>query len=133
MERRSVLRIAAASLATLLAGCIGSFPGVTGPRNPPGPPADQPRRTPERPDLAVGTFDFEATDGGDLRVFGTVENRGDAQRTATVRVTVRADGESFEREADVSVGPDSTAEWAVTFDLAYDTFTSGGDLNVDLA
>ncbi|WP_144902871.1 transcriptional initiation protein Tat [Halobellus captivus] len=133
MERRSALRAAAASVSGLLGGCLGSFPSATGPRNPPDPPADQPRRTPDRPDITVASFDFEADDDGALRVFGTVENRGDAQRTATVTVTVRSAGETFERESTVTVDPDQTAEWTVTFDVAYDDFLSDGDLNVDAA
>lgn len=133
MERRTALRVAAASLATLLGGCLGSLPGATGPRNPPDPPADQPRRTPDRPDLVVGAFDFEEGDDGALRVFGTVENRGDVRRTATVRAAARVDDDSHVRETSVDVDAGSTAEWAVTFDVAYDAFAAGGDLSVDLA
>ncbi|WP_336025385.1 hypothetical protein [Halobellus salinisoli] len=130
MERRRALRAAGVSLTALLGGCLGSWPRATGPRNPPDAPADQPRRTPEQPDLVVGTFDFEADDEGALRVFGTVENRGDAERTGTVVVTVQTDGGSATREVDVAVDPDETVEWSVTFDVAYDEFAAGGDLNV---
>ena len=132
MERRTVLGAAGVSLAALLGGCLGAFPRATGPRNPPDAPADQPRQTPDRPDLVVGTFDFEADDEGSLRVFGTVENRGDVQRTATVTVTARVDGEAFVRETSLAVDPGATAEWSVTFDVSYEEFASGGDLGVDV-
>ncbi|MGQ4555182.1 transcriptional initiation protein Tat [Halobellus sp. GM3] len=132
MKRRTALRVVAGATVSSLAGCLGSLPRATGPRNPPAAPADQPRRTPDRPDLAVGTFDFEAAEDGSLRVFGTVENRGDVRRTAAVRVTARVGGEAFSRETDVAVGPGATVEWSVTLDAASDAFTSGGDLNVDL-
>ena len=132
MERRTVLGGAGVSIAALLGGCLSAFPSATGPRNPPDAPADQPRRTPERPDLVVGTFDFEADDEGALRVFGTVENRGDTQRTATVTVTSRVDGEQFVRETSLAVDPGESAEWSVSFDVDYEGFASGGDLSVDV-
>jgi hypothetical protein len=116
----------------MLGGCVGRLPRATGPRNPPDAPADQPRETPDRPDLVVGTFDFEATDDGTLRVFGTVENGGDVQRTGTVRVTVGVGGDEFGREAPVTVESGETREWAVTFDLAYDRFTAGGEISVEV-
>ena len=133
MDRRRALRAAGVSLTALFGGCLGSWPRATGPRNPPSAPADQPRRTPERPDLVIGTFDFEADEEGTLRVFGTVENRDDAQQTGTVTVSVRVDGESDTREVDVAVDPGETVEWSVTFDVAYDEFAAGGDLSVDVA
>jgi len=82
--------------------------------------------------LAVATFDFEADDDGTLRVFGTVENRGDARRTGTVRVVVGVDDEELVRETDVAVDSDSTAEWTVTVDVAYDRFAAGGNISVAL-
>jgi len=130
MRRRSAVRGCVGCLAAALGGCVGRLPRATGPRNPPEAPADQPRSTPDRPDLAVGTFDFEADDEGALRVFGTVANRGDARRTGTVAVTVGVDGEEFVRETAVTVDSGATVEWAVTFDVAYDRFTGGGDISV---
>ncbi len=131
MRRRSAIRGGLGCLTAALGGCVGGLPRATGPRNPPDAPADQPRETPERPDLTVATFDFEADDGA-LRVFGTVENRGDARRTGTVRVTVGIDGDEFVRETSVTVDSDATAEWAVTFDVAYDRFIGGGDISVSV-
>ena len=133
MRRRSVICGSLACVAATLGGCVGRLPQATGPRNPPDAPADQPRETPDRPGLVVGTFDFEATDDGALRVFGTVENGDDVQRTGTVRVTVGVGGGEFVREAAVTVESDETSEWAVTFDLGYDRFTAGGDLSVEIA
>ena len=133
MRRRSAIRGWLGCAAAALGGCVGRLPRATGPRNPPDAPADQPRSTPEPPDLAVGTFDFEAGDDGALRVFGTVANRGDARRTGTVRVTVGVGGEEFVRETAVAVNPDATAEWAVTVDVAYDRFVGGGEISVTVA
>ena len=133
MRRRSVIRRTLICAAATLGGCVGRLPRATGPRNPPDAPADQPRETPDRPDVVVGTFDFEATDDGALRVFGTVENGSGVQRTGTVRVTVGVDGDEFVREASVTVESGETSEWAVTFDLAYDRFAGGGDISVEVA
>ena len=133
MRRRSVIRRTLACVTATFSGCVGRFPRATGPRNPPDAPADQPRETPDRSDLVVGTFDFEATDDGALRVFGTVENGGDVQRTGTVRVTVGVGGDEFVREASVTVASGATAEWSVTFDVAYDRFAGGGDISVEIA
>ncbi|RLM57532.1 transcriptional initiation protein Tat [Halobellus sp. Atlit-31R] len=132
MERRDAVRVVTGTLAGLLGGCLGAPPRASGPRHAPEAAADRPRRTPTRPDLAIGTFDFEATDGA-LRVFGTVENRSTVQRTTTVAVTVRVGGDEFERESAVTVAAEGTASWSLTFDVAYDAFTSNGDLNVTLA
>jgi len=132
MRRRSAIRGCLGCLVAALGGCAGRLPRATGPRNPPNAPADQPRETPDRPDLAVATFDFEADDDGTLRVFGTVENRGDARRTGTVRVVVGVDDQELVRETDVAVDSDSTAEWTVTVDVAYDRFAAGGNISVAL-
>ena len=80
----------------------------------------------------VATFDFEADDDGALRVFGTVENRGDVQRTGTVRVVVDVEGDEFVRETAVTVDSDTTVEWAVGFDVAYDRFVGGGNISVSV-
>ncbi|MFB6090311.1 MAG: transcriptional initiation protein Tat [Halobellus sp.] len=133
MDRRRVLAAAGGALATLLGGCLGSAPGATGPRNPPDAPADEPRRTDAPPAVSVGTFDFEATDGGDLRVFGTVRNRSDVERNATVTVTVSLDDDEFERQTSLAVPAGGSAEWSVTFDVAYERFTKNGSLSVDVA
>ncbi|WP_435184368.1 transcriptional initiation protein Tat [Halobellus sp. EA9] len=133
MDRRTVLAAATGSLSALLGGCLGAAPGATGPRHPPDAPAGEPRRTTAPPPLGVGTFDFEATDAGDLRVFGTVRNRSEAERTATVTVTVGLGEEEFEREASLAVPAGETAEWSVTFDVAYERFTTNGNLSVDVA
>ncbi|MFB6092587.1 MAG: transcriptional initiation protein Tat [Haloquadratum sp.] len=130
--RRAVLRRGAGIAAALLGGCLGTAPRATGPRHAPDAPAGQPRQTPRRPTLTIGTFDFEATDGGRLRVFGTIANHGPVQRTATVRVTVTVDGDESVRETSVTVGPDATAEWTLTVDVAYEAFTRNGSLSVVL-
>ena len=132
MRRRSAIRGCLGCLAAALGGCVGRVPRATGPRNPPDAPADQPRETPDRPDLAVGTFDFEAGDDGALRVFGTVENRGDVQRTGTVRVAVDVADEEFVRETAVTVDSDATTEWTVSFEITYDRFAAGGGISVSV-
>jgi hypothetical protein len=133
MRRRSVLRGGLGCVAAAVGGCLGRLPRATGPRNLPDAPADRPRRTPDRPDLVVGTFDFEAADDDTLRVFGTVENRGDVRRTGTVRVSVGVGTDEFRRETSVTVDPGATAEWAVPFEVAYDRFADGGDISVEVA
>lgn len=132
-SRRAVLRALPASVLGVLCGCVGSAPHGTGPRRPPDPPAGQSRRTPERPDLYVASFDFGATDEGNLRVFGDVGNRGDAERVGTVRVEVTVDGETHVRETAVTVAAGSTASFSVTFDVSQKAFARGGELDVDVA
>lgn len=133
MRRRRALRGCLGCLVAALGGCVGRLPQATGPRNPPDAPAGQPRETPEPPELVVERFDFAPDDDGSLRVFGTVENRGAARRTGTVRVTVGVGGDEFVRETAVTVDPGATAEWAVGFDVAHDQFTAGGDISVTVA
>ncbi|SDX87277.1 hypothetical protein [Halobellus clavatus] len=132
MKRRSLLEAAAGVCTAVLAGCLGAAPRATGPRNPPAAPAGEPRQTTPPPALVVGTFDFEATDAGTLRVFGTVENRGETQTTATVTVTADIGDERVETQTSVAVDSDSTAEWSVVFDVEYARFTSNGSLSVDV-
>ena len=128
MKRRSALGLLAASLS-LPAGCLSDAPGVTGPRNPPSAPADDPREPPEREPLRITEFDFGESDDGRLRVFGTVENRTETERRATVRVSVTTD-ETYERTVEVDVPAGSTAEFEVVFDLAYEV--ASGNFSIDL-
>jgi hypothetical protein len=128
--RRSVLGAAALALTT---GCLGNPPAATGPRRPPDAPEGNPRATPERPDLYVASFDFEATDAGNLRVVGTVGNRGSAEQETNVRVVVRVGGEKYVRETAVTVPPDGEAEFAVEFSVSESAFVDGGELDVTLA
>jgi hypothetical protein len=65
-------------------------------------------------------------------VFGTVENRGETQTTATVTVTADIGDERVETQTSVTVDSDSTAEWSVVFDVEYARFTSNGSLSVDV-
>lgn len=126
--RRAVLAVAFA----LPAGCLGDLPGATGPRNPPSAPEGEQRRTPKRPPLSVAAFDFERTESGRLRVFGTVSNRGGAERIATVKMQVSADGERYVRRTEVTVPPNAETGFETTFDLAYDEFAKNGEVNVSL-
>lgn len=126
--RRGLLAL----LVGLSSGCLGSPPSATGPRRPPTPPEGQPRNTPTQPDLYVSTFDYEATDGGSLRVFGEVGNRGGVERVATVRVRVRMGGETYTQERSVSVSPGGTAAFSATFDVSAEEFERAGGLDVTL-
>lgn len=128
--RRNVLQVL---LVSLLGGCLGAAPNATGPRRPPTPPADRPRHTPDRPDLYVSTFDYAATDGGNLRVFGEVANRGGVERVGTVRVRVKLDGETYVRERSVTVAPGGAVEFSATFEVSVEAFERGGGLDVAVA
>lgn len=126
VKRRALLGL----LAAASAGCSGSVPGATGPRTPP-PPGE---RTTARPDgVSVESWDFEETDGGALRVFGTLRNPGDSRRTATVVVTVTVAGEDHTRRSEVTVPAGGTAEFGVAFDVRYEAFTRDGSINLELA
>ncbi|SFR68818.1 transcriptional initiation protein Tat [Halogeometricum limi] len=130
--RRTFLRALPASVLAVGGGCLGSPPRGTGPRRPPDAPAGQPRQTPEKDELYVERFDFEATDSGGLRVFGAVGNRGDVERVATVRVRVTVGGESYTDEEDVTVGPGETATFSTAFEVTEKRFANGGELDVTL-
>ncbi|MDS0298917.1 transcriptional initiation protein Tat [Halogeometricum sp. S1BR25-6] len=127
--RRSLL---GALLVGLSSGCLGSPPSATGPRRPPAPPEGQPRDTPAQPDLYVSTFDYEATDGGNLRVFGEVGNRGGVERVATVRVRVRMSDETYTQDRSVTVSAGGTAEFSTTFEVSAEAFERAGGLDVTL-
>lgn len=127
--RRRVLQVLVVGLT---AGCLGSAPGATGPRRPPGEPAGQPRTTPTRPDLYVETFDFGANDDGTLRVFGDVGNRGAAERIARVTVAVTVNGDRSVRETTVTVPPESSAAFEVDFEVTESAFLSGGEIDVNV-
>jgi hypothetical protein len=130
MNRRSALR--ALTIASLLpAGCLADPPGPTGPRNPPDEPANDPRETPDPQRLRITDFDVEATEDGRLQVVGTIENRGGAERLATVRAEVTTD-ERRVRTTAVEVPPESTVEFAIVFDVTHERFTERGDLNLEL-
>lgn len=128
MDRRAVLRSLA--LAIPLSGCLAGAADRTGPRNPPKEPKDGPRDDPQ-PTVRIGQFDFEETDDGHLRVFGTVVNDSDAQRTATVLAVVDADAH-YEQTTQVTVDAGSEREFAIVFDIEYDTFARQGQVNVKL-
>lgn len=128
--RRRVLQVLVVGLSS---GCLGSAPGATGPRGPPEEPAGRLRTTPTRPDLYVETFDFGATDGGALRVFGDVGNRGAAERVGVVRVAVTVNDETSVREANVTVPPEGSAPFEVEFEVAESEFLSGGELDVSVS
>jgi hypothetical protein len=132
MNRRAALRLVSGSLLAVLGGCLGSPPTATGPRRPPDAPEGDPRSTPERPDLFVKSFDFEAADGGNLRVVGAVGNRGSVERERNVRVAVSVDGERYVRETGVSVPPDGETEFAVEFSVSESAFAAGGEIDVTL-
>ncbi|KAB1196189.1 MULTISPECIES: transcriptional initiation protein Tat [Haloferax] len=129
MERRRLLGLVAVGLSS---GCLSGLPTATGPRNPPEAPAGEPRQTPEIPPVRIATFDFESTDDGRLRVFGDVVNDAGSERTVTVRVRVTVDGDESIRDTDVTVPSGETASFGVVFPLEYDTFASGGELDVTI-
>jgi hypothetical protein len=126
--RRSLLAL----LVGVSSGCLGSPPNATGPRRPPEPPEGQPRDTPDQPNLYVSTFDYGAAEGGNLRVFGEVGNRGGVERVATVRVRVRIGDETYTRDQSVSVPPGGAAEFSATFDVSAEEFERAGGLDVTL-
>jgi hypothetical protein len=129
MDRRAALR--SLVLTVPLAGCISAATERTGPRNPPKEPEEGPRDDPPA-QVRIGEFDFEETDDGTLRVFGTVVNDGDARRTTTVRAIVDAAGNNYEKTTEVVVDAGTTAEFSVVFDIDYDEFARQGRVNVEL-
>ncbi|WP_042666651.1 hypothetical protein [Haloferax sp. ATB1] len=129
MERRRLLGVVAVGLSS---GCLGSLPGATGPRNPPEAPAGDPRDTPAVSPVRIEDIDYEATDDGRLRVFGSVLNDGGAERLTTVEVRVTVGGERSTRSQELAVPAGGTADFAVEFEFGYDAFREDGDLNVSL-
>ena len=129
MDRRAALRSLALTLP--LAGCLAGATDRTGPRNPPKEPDEGPRDDPPK-EVRIGQFDFEETDDGLLRVFGTVVNDSDARRTARVRAVVDAAGEHYERTTEMTVDAGGEAEFGVVFEVRYDEFAKQGRVNVVL-
>jgi len=129
MDRRAALSTLAVALC---GGCLSNAPGPTGPRNPPSEPANDPRRTPVEQALSVTTFDFDETDDGNLRVYGVVENTGEVERVARVRVSVSANGKEAERTTEVTVPAGRQTRFEVVFDVTYKAFSKGGSIDIDL-
>ena len=128
MDRRAAL----STLAVAFCGCLSDAPGPTGPRNPPDEPPNDPRTTPTPDALSVTSFDFEETDDGALRVFGTVENAGEVERTARVRIRVTAKGSRTDRTTEVIVPAGEEARFEVVFQVRYRAFASEGSIDVTL-
>ena len=126
MKRRGILVAAVAALT----GCAGSLPRATGPRTPPNAPSGGRRRTTDRPDLYIETFDAKARENGDLSVSGTVANRGDVRRTGTVTATVTAGEESSTNSVGVTVEAGGETDFGIPFDVSYERFERSGDVNV---
>lgn len=125
MRRRDAVR-ALAALPLGLAGCTGDLPGATGPRKPPEP--DEPRPT-GGPDVSVTGVDVTEGPDGALRVLATVENRGGEAATREVVATATVDGEEYVRSTEVRVGANAATEATIDFDLRYDAFVGGGNVN----
>lgn len=128
MKRRSALGLVAVGLST---GCVGTWPQPTGPRGPPAEPEDRPRE-PGSDALRIGDWDFGETESGLLRVFGTVQNDGDATAQATVEAVVSAANQRYERTQSVEVPAGDTTEFDVEFDLEYETFVESGSIDLRL-
>lgn len=126
VKRRSALGLFA---AVLTAGCVDSWPRPTGPRAPPTSPEQPPEETDT---VRVEEWDFGETESGQLHVFGTVLNDGDATAEATVLVSVRAGDEEAERSQSVSVPGGGTTDFDIEFDVEYEKFRSDGSIRVDL-
>jgi hypothetical protein len=126
VKRRTVLGLLAASLS---AGCVGAWPQPTGPRGPPEEPEGQPQ---EQSALRIDTWDFGENDAGLLRVFGTVQNNGDALARGTVEAVVRAGEQRYERTTNVDVPAGATVEFNIEFDVEYDSFVGNGSLDLQL-
>jgi hypothetical protein len=139
-SRRTVLAFAGATLG--LAGCLSDTPGATGPRNPPNSETSTPTADPgsggggggatERP-LQVGTYDFERTDDGRLRVFGTVVNNTDEELAGVVRAGVFYGDESNILEEEVTVPGGGSTEFELLFEIDFEAFAEDGELFVEAA
>lgn len=125
-------REAVVAAAFALAGCLRNPPGASGPRMPPtAPPGGAGPATPSSV-LSVSTFDAEAGESGDLRVVGTVTNRGDGRRTGTVEATVTVGGETRTRSTRVTVAAGGEARFEIPFDVAYESFESDGSVRISV-
>ncbi|SEL74015.1 transcriptional initiation protein Tat [Haloferax larsenii] len=130
MERRRLLGLLAVGLSS---GCLGSLPDATGPRTPPPAPAGEQRYTPETPPVRIATFDAEETDDGRLRVVGEVVNDSETERVVTVEARVKAGETESTRTVGVTVPSGETVPFTVEFEIAFDAFVKGGNLDVTLA
>jgi hypothetical protein len=130
--RRTTRRTLLAVLPAILAGCLSSASGPTGPRTPP-TGGDRPAEG-DALTLRIETVDFEATDADRLAVFGTVANDGASARSTSVEAVVTVDGDATTRSTSVTVPSSGTTPFRITFEtVAYGRFTRQGDLSVDLA
>ena len=119
MRRRDTLRKCGGVLAV---GGLGALAGCTG-----GKVEEE-----GSADLEMKTFDYEKSESGKLVVTVTVTNKGDADGTGSLYVTVEADGEITRKSPDVSVAAGETKTFAIEFPFDYAAFKRGGSINVDL-
>jgi len=127
MDRRRALALLGLALS---AGC--SSTPATGPRTPPTP--SEPTAAPgDGESMGVTDLRVEEAETGHLRVHATVVNRGDTERTGTVRIRVSIEEERTERTREVTVP--GGGERTVTFDfesVAYEDFSGNGSLQSSL-
>ncbi len=126
MKRRSVIGLV---IAVLSAGCVDKWPTPTGPRAPPEQPEGQPRD----PDtLRITDWDFDETDSGLLRVFGTVENNGETTAQATVEVVVNADDQRYQQSQTVEVPAEDVADFDMVLNIEHETVLQNGSITLSL-
>ena len=127
VKRRAVLGLVVAGVGS---GCLRRLPRATGPRGPPDAPAAQPRES--FGGLEITNWDYGEANDGRLRVFGSIENTGSVESTATVLVNVSVEGEEYSRTTDVSVPAGETSSFDMVLDPTYDAFVRRGSISVEL-
>lgn len=128
MKRRALL----ATLPFALSGCLSTFPGPDGPRNPPTEPEDDPRDAPPQKPLVAGDFRFKRADDDTLRVVLTVTNRTDTDQSGTVTGTLTVEGETYERTTEVTVGGDGETEVELLYEeVDFDSFRDADSFDFD--
>jgi hypothetical protein len=116
-------------IAVLSAGCVDEWPTPTGPRAPP----EQPEGHPRNPDtLRITDWDFDETDSGLLRVFGTVENNGETTAQATVEVVVNADNQRYQQSQTVEVPAEDVADFDMVLNIEHETVLQNGSITLSL-
>lgn len=135
MDRRRVI----VGIATALtAGCL-TRRTPSGPRTPPpitdGSAADGSGEaddtTPEG-DLQLREWDFMESDTGLLSVTGVIVNTVAEPRDGEVIGEAETPDRTLERRLSVTVSPDDTQQFALTFDIEYAEFATDGRIQVSI-
>lgn len=81
--------------------------------------------------ISVPEFDYEETEGNQMRVTATVANDADENQQVTLTISVDAGDQHEEKSTDLTVRANDAEETEAVFDVDVDEFERDGSLDFD--